>query len=196
MLSDDGSNRFSTSSTVNIAELVALCGEQPGRRILNAVDEDKLSVAEIARTVFEIMDRDVEVVTFPGPPVDNLGSTPWTVAHPLILSMAAATVELGYRQPTNYADSVAAAVDWAVREVELAERRGDGWDKVFPTMAARAQSRRLVRLRRRERLSARPGHGALTVPRNAIVESRAERAAASFRWNWYSCGQRRARGPA
>jgi nucleoside-diphosphate-sugar epimerase len=140
VLSDDGSNRFSTSSTVNIAELVTLCGEQPGRRILNAVDEDKLSVAEIARTVFEIMDREVEVVTFAGPPVDNLGSTPWTVAHPLILSMAAATVELGYRQPMNYADSVAAAVDWAVREVELAERRDEGWDKVFPTMAARAQA--------------------------------------------------------
>ncbi|HEV7811551.1 MAG TPA: NAD-dependent epimerase/dehydratase family protein [Leifsonia sp.] len=140
VLSDDGSNRFSTSSTVNIAELVTLCGEQPGRRILNAVDDDKLSVAEIARTVFKVMDRDVEVVTFPGPPAENLGSTPWTVAHPLILSMAAATVELGYRQPMGYADSVAAAVDWAVREVELADRRDEGWEKVFPTMAARARA--------------------------------------------------------
>jgi nucleoside-diphosphate-sugar epimerase len=138
VLSDDGSNRFSTSATVNIAELVSLCANQPGRRILNAVDEDNLSVAEIARTIFRVLEREVEVVAFPGPPVENLGSTPWSVAHPLLLSMAAATVELGYRQPVSYADAVADAVDWTVREVELATRREAGWEAVFPSMAERA----------------------------------------------------------
>jgi nucleoside-diphosphate-sugar epimerase len=140
VLSDDGTNRFSTSATVNIAELVSLCAEQPGRRILNAVDEDDLSVAEIAQTVFDVLDRDVEVVSFSGPPVENLGSTPWTVAHPLIMSMTAARAELGYRQPASYASAVVDAIDWAVREVELARRRDEGWEQVFPTLAARAQA--------------------------------------------------------
>ena len=140
VLSDNGGNRFSTSATVNIAELVSLCAEQPGRRILNAVDEDNLSVAEIAQTVFDVLERDVDVVSFSGPPVGNLGSTPWSVAHPLIMSMAAATVELGYRQPTTYASAVVDAIDWAVREMELARRRDESWERVFPTLAARAQA--------------------------------------------------------
>ena len=142
VLSDGGTNRFSTSSTVNIAELVALCAAQPGKRVLNAVDRDDLSVAEIAQTVFDAMDHDVEVVTFPGPPVDGVGGTPWSVARPLLLSMAAATVELGYRQPVGYAEAVASTVDWAVREVRAAERRQEGWETVFPSLAERARADR------------------------------------------------------
>lgn len=140
VLSDDGTNRFSTSSTVNIAELVALCAAQPGHRVLNAVDGDNLSVAEIARTVFGALDREVEIVTFPGPPVDGLGSTPWTVAHPLVMSMAQAQVELGYRAPVTYAESVRNAIDWAVREARAADRRDEGWEAVFPTLAERAEA--------------------------------------------------------
>ena len=142
LLSDDGANRFSTSATVNIAELVALCAAHPGQRVLNAVDEDNVSVAEIARAVYAAMDREVEVVTFAGPAVDDVGGTPWSVAHPLLLSMAAATVELGYRQPAPYREAVADAVDWAVREVRAGERRGEGWEQVFPTLAQRAAADR------------------------------------------------------
>jgi nucleoside-diphosphate-sugar epimerase len=142
VLSDGGANRFSTSSTVNIAELVALCADRPGTRVLNAVDEDDLSVAEIARAVYRALDRDVEVDAFPGPPVDGVGATPWTVAHPLLLSMAAAKVELGYRQPVGYAESVAAAVDWAVREAKAAERRQEDWTHAFPGLAKRAETDR------------------------------------------------------
>ena len=140
VLSDHGENRFSTSSTVNLAELIALCAAKPGRRVLNAVDEDKLSVAEIAHAVFAAMGHEAEIVTFPGPPVGTVGSTPWSVAHPLVLSMAKATVELGYRQPVGYAEAVSASVDWAVREVRAAERRGEEWQAVFPGLAERARS--------------------------------------------------------
>ena len=142
LLSDGGANRFSTSSTDNIAELVALCAAHPGRRVLNAVDEDNLSVAEIAHAVYAALGREVEVVTFPGPPEDGLGGTPWTVANPLLLSMAAATVELGYHQPVRYAEAVAAAVDWAVREARAADRRQESWEKVFPSIAQRAEADR------------------------------------------------------
>ncbi|MGO4594604.1 NAD-dependent epimerase/dehydratase family protein [Leifsonia sp. 2TAF2] len=142
VLSDGGTNRFSTSSTVNIAELVALCAAHPGKRVLNAVDHDDLSVAEIAQTVFAALEHEVEIVTFPGPPVDGVGGTPWTVAHPLLLSMAAASVELGYRQPVSYAEAVASTIDWAVREVNAAERRQEDWETVFPSLAGRARSDR------------------------------------------------------
>lgn len=139
VLSDRGRNRFSTSSTVNIAELVALCADQPGTRVLNAVDTDDVSVAEIAQAVYRSLDREVEIDAFPGPPVDGVGGTPWTVARPLLLSMAAAEVELGYRQPVGYTEAVAAAVDWAVREAEAAERRQEDWTSAFPGLAQRAQ---------------------------------------------------------
>ncbi|ERK72409.1 NAD-dependent epimerase/dehydratase family protein [Leifsonia aquatica] len=142
VLSDDGANRFSTSSTVNIAELVALCADRPGKRVLNAVDTDDLSVADIAGAVYRALDRDLEVVAFPGPPVDGVGSTPWTVAHPLLLSMAGAAVELGYRQQVHYEEAVAAAVDWAVREVKAAELRQEDWTAAFPGLAKRAEADR------------------------------------------------------
>lgn len=142
LLSDDGANRFSTSSTVNIAELIALCAANPARRVLNAVDEDAVSVAEIAYAVYASLDQEVEVVGFPGPPADGVGGTPWSVAHPLLLSMAAATVQLGYRQPVTYREAVVDAVDWAVREVRAGERRGEGWEEAFPTLAQRARDDR------------------------------------------------------
>jgi nucleoside-diphosphate-sugar epimerase len=110
--------------------------------VLNAVDEDNLSVAEIARAVYAALDRGVEIVGLPGPPEDGLGETPWTVAHPLLLSMAAATVELGYHQPVSYREAVATAVDWAVREVRAAERRHENWEQVFPSMVQRSQADR------------------------------------------------------
>lgn len=142
LLADHGRNRFSTSSTANIAELIALCAAHPGRRVLNAVDEDDLSVAEIARAVYAALDREVEVVGFDGPPVDGLGGTPWTVANPLLLSMAQAKVQLGYRQPAGYDEAVASAVDWAVREVRAAERRQEDWRALFPSIAERAEADR------------------------------------------------------
>jgi len=132
--------RFSTSSTVNVAELISLCAEKPGRRVLNAVDHDNLSVAEIAHTIFQTMGRDIEIVTYPGPAVGNLGSTPWSVTHPLIMSMDAATVELGYRQPVSYADAVAEDIDWVTREVAAAERREQTWQDVFPSMVTRSKA--------------------------------------------------------
>ncbi|NEN05535.1 NAD-dependent epimerase/dehydratase family protein [Diaminobutyricibacter tongyongensis] len=140
VLSDNGTNRFSTSSTVNVAELISLCADKPGRRVLNAVDRDNLSVAEIAHTIFETMGRPVEIVTYPGPPVGNLGSTPWSVTHPLVMSMDAATVELGYRQPVSYADAVAEDIDWVTREVAAAERREESWQDVFPSMVTRSKA--------------------------------------------------------
>lgn len=58
-----------------------------------------------------MIDQAVEVLNFPGPPVDGVGGTPWSVANPLLLSMAAATVQLGYRQPVPYREAVVDALN-------------------------------------------------------------------------------------
>jgi nucleoside-diphosphate-sugar epimerase len=138
VLSDDGANQFSTSATENIAEMVSLCAEQPGRRVLNAVDDETPTVSEIAQTVFAAMGRDLELVTFAGPPRDSLGDTPWSVAHPLVLSMDAAKAELGYQQPVSYAKAVDDEVEWIVNALAVAENGERSWQDLFPELGKRA----------------------------------------------------------
>ena len=141
VLSDDGTNRFSTSSTVQHRR-----AGHPVRRAAGAAHPERRrrGQAQCRR------DRPHGLRDhgpgrrgrhLPGPPVDNLGSTPWTVAHPLILSMAAATVELGYRQPTTLRGLGGAppstgrcAKSNSPNAEAMAGRR------CFPTMAARAQA--------------------------------------------------------
>ena len=137
VLAHDGASRFSTSSTANIAELVALCAEQPGRRVLNAVDEDGLSVAEIGRAVFTAMGHEAEILTFAGPPQGELGSNPWGIARPILLSMAAARTQLGYVPAVSYVEGLADDIRWVTDAVAAAERRGESWEELFPSIVAR-----------------------------------------------------------
>ncbi len=136
ILSNDGQSRFSTSSTVNIAELIALCAARPARRVLNAVEEDTLTVAEIADTIFSAMGHNVEIVTFPGTS-GALGSTPWSTARPLVLSMDAAKAELGYRQPVDYATSVRSEIRMITRAVAEAADRHRPWQEAFPALVSK-----------------------------------------------------------
>lgn len=129
-----GESRFSTSAVANIAELVRCCAERPGRRALNAVDDESPTVAEIARAVYGALGREVEVVGFPGARDDGVGSTPWSVPRPFVLSMDRATTEVGYRPAVSYAEGAAAAVQWFVDEVRAAD--GD-WASRFPFMVDR-----------------------------------------------------------
>ena len=138
VLSDDGANQFSTSATQNIAELVSLCANQPGRRVLNAVDDEASTVTEIAQTVFAATGRDLDLVTFPGPPRGSVGDTPWSVAHPLILSMDAAQAELGYQQPVTYAEAVADEAEWIINAVAVGENNMRSWQDLFPELGKRA----------------------------------------------------------
>ena len=137
VLAYDGESRFSTTATANLAELIRLCAEQPGVRVLNAADEEGLSVAEIGRTVFAAMDHEVDVRTFPGPPHGALGGSPWAVPRPLVLDMRRAHDELGYRQPVRYADAVRADIDWMTDVIAGAARRQQGWRDVFPALVSR-----------------------------------------------------------
>jgi nucleoside-diphosphate-sugar epimerase len=137
VLAYEGASRFSTIAAANLAELVALCAAAPRARVLNAADQEALSSADIAHTVFDVMEHDIDVVPLTGPPRGNLGANPWGVPKPMVLSMRRALDELGYHQPVTYRDAVAADVEWITDVVDGAARRQQTWRDLFPTLAER-----------------------------------------------------------
>ena len=133
-LAHGGQSRFSTSATMNIAELIGVCAKNPGNRVLNAVDDESPTVAEIGRTVLDAMGSDAELVPFDGPPVGDVGASPWGVPTPLVLSMEAAH-GLGYRPRTTYRDAVRDAVEWIAGSL-----RNRSWREAFPELADRGDA--------------------------------------------------------
>lgn len=132
VLAFDGAGRFQTSSTTNMAALVLACAEAPQHRVLNAVDDESLTDAEIAASIFEAMGREAKFLTFSGPPRGALGGSPFAIPKPFVVSMQRAHDQLGYHAPMTYRRSVELDIDWAVRAVQQA--RGQDWREVFPGM--------------------------------------------------------------
>jgi nucleoside-diphosphate-sugar epimerase len=122
-----GASRFHTTSTQVLAELVRLAAGRPDDRVLNAADPEALTVAEIGEAVDDALGVRTRTVTLAGPPVDDLGLTPWSVPRPMVLDMAAAGRALGYEAPGGYAETVRPAVAWLVEQA----RAGD-WRSAFP----------------------------------------------------------------
>jgi nucleoside-diphosphate-sugar epimerase len=91
-----GTSRFHTSSFENIAALVAVAARVPGTKVLNAVDPEAPTVADIGRAIMVALGGSAELVEVPDggyPP--GVGDTPWSVPRPFVLSDAAAR-EVGY----------------------------------------------------------------------------------------------------
>ncbi|MBV1937284.1 NAD(P)-dependent oxidoreductase [Streptomyces sp. BV286] len=132
VLAFGGGSRFHPASVHNIAELVRLAAARPGARVLNAVDPDAPTVAEIARAIDAVMGADTETVLVDGPaPAPGVGDTPWTVPHPVVCDMTAAERELGYRAVTEYAGALPETIAWIER------RLADGdWRQAYPKMFA------------------------------------------------------------
>ncbi|WP_187138395.1 NAD-dependent epimerase/dehydratase family protein [Cellulomonas timonensis] len=130
VLAFDGESRFHTTSSAVLGELIRLAAAAPGTRVLNAVDPQALTVAEIGAAVHAAMGHDAETVAFSGPPRGNVGLTPWAVPAPVVLDMAAAARELGYVAPGTYEQTVGAAVEWL-----LAAGAREDWRTVFPGVA-------------------------------------------------------------
>ena len=61
ILGDRGRSRFHPISTENLAELIWLAAERPGRRVLNAGDPGPPTVLEISRAVAAALDHDVRM---------------------------------------------------------------------------------------------------------------------------------------
>jgi nucleoside-diphosphate-sugar epimerase len=134
VLAYGGESRFHPVHVTNIAELVRLAARQPGARVLNAADPTALTVAQIAHAVDDVLGWDCETVLLEGAPPETeptLGRTPWSLPHPLVLDMAAAERELGYRPVTGYEESLPRTLQWLADTV-----RGRDWREALPEMAA------------------------------------------------------------
>lgn len=98
-------------------------------RIDSCRGESRSTVAEIAAAIDEVPFGG-ETVLADGPPAGSFGATPWSLPRPVVLGVAAAERELGYRAVTGYAESLPATVDWIVRRLE-----GRAFEDAFGGMA-------------------------------------------------------------
>jgi nucleoside-diphosphate-sugar epimerase len=122
-----GDSRFHTTSVENLAELIWLAAARPGTRVLNCGDPNAPTALEIARAVAGTLGHEWAEVLLPGAPVGVVGDTPWSGAHPFVLDMLEAELELRYRPVTTYERSVAKLCAWLV---EMLENRD--WTEAFP----------------------------------------------------------------
>ncbi|MEX2645882.1 MAG: hypothetical protein WD249_06440 [Gaiellaceae bacterium] len=105
-----GESRFHTTAAVNLAELIRLACEQPGTRVLNAGDPEPPTTLEISRTIAALTGHErIEYLLEDAP---EAARSPWAVRHPLVVDMAAAERELGYRPLATYAGAVGDTVRW------------------------------------------------------------------------------------
>jgi nucleoside-diphosphate-sugar epimerase len=81
--------------------------------VLNAVDPQAPTVAEIGAAVDAVMGVETETVLVEAPaPSPAVGRTPWSAELPVVCGMAAAERELGYRPVVTYAESLPETVAW------------------------------------------------------------------------------------
>jgi nucleoside-diphosphate-sugar epimerase len=130
VLAHRGASRFQPTSVHNLAELIRLAAERPGRRLLNCGDPEAPTVAEIGRQVAQAMKHEWAEVLLPGPPQHGVGDNPWAVPHPFVLDMAEAEFEVGYRPVTTYAKAVGETCEWLVGVTQ-----GSDWREVLPGVA-------------------------------------------------------------
>lgn len=124
-----GASRFHPISVHNLAELIWLAAERPGRRVLNAGDPDPPTVVEIERAVAANLEHDWAEVLI-DEPVGNVGETVWSTPHPVVLDMTDAEFELGYRPVTTYEQALPETLAWLVEATH-----GREWREVLPTTA-------------------------------------------------------------
>jgi nucleoside-diphosphate-sugar epimerase len=124
-----GASRFHPISVHNLAELIWLAAERPGRRVLNAGDPEPPTVVEIARAVASNLEHDWAEILI-DEPIGNVGETVWSTPHPVVLDMTEAEFELGYRPVTTYERALPETVTWLVEAT-----RGRDWRDVLPTTA-------------------------------------------------------------
>ena len=130
VLAHRGESRFQPTSVHNLAELIRLAVERPGRRLLNCGDPDAPTVAEIGRHIAAAMKHEWSEVLLPGPPQNGVGDNPWGVPRPFVLDMNEAEFEVGYRPVTTYAKAVNETCEWLVSATE-----GKDWREVLTGVA-------------------------------------------------------------
>jgi nucleoside-diphosphate-sugar epimerase len=125
----NGANRFHTSATANIAELIRTVLGRPATRVLHAADPEAPTVSAIGAAIAGAMGAELDLAPFEGPPQKGVGAHPWGAAHPIVLDMRRAEA-LGYRAVGGYADLVGEAC----RSAEAAARAGIAFAPYLLTM--------------------------------------------------------------
>lgn len=111
MLAGRGAGVDHPSAAANIAALVQLAAEKPGRRILNAADPDPPAGLAISRIIAGLIGHTWREVLLDDDAPSTLGVHPWHRLPPIVLDMRAAEA-LGYAPVGDYATTVADEVRW------------------------------------------------------------------------------------
>ncbi|MDX6407457.1 MAG: hypothetical protein QOE13_528, partial [Gaiellaceae bacterium] len=115
VLANRGAGHFHTTAVENIAEVVRLIAAQPRTDAFNCGDPDPPTVLEIARAIGEATGHRFDEVLLDEAADDgDVGQTPWSAAKPLLVDMAKAEQELGYRPVTSWSDALPAQVHWLI----------------------------------------------------------------------------------
>jgi len=114
ILADRDSGRYHRVAAANVAQLVRLAAEQPGTRVLNSGDAEVHSILDIARAVALLLEHEPIEVLLPGPPVESVGATPWSVYRPFVLDMTAARNQLGYEDVSSFDTALEQTCEWLV----------------------------------------------------------------------------------
>jgi nucleoside-diphosphate-sugar epimerase len=112
VLAHRGSGRFHTTSVENLAELVLLAAQRPARRVVNCGDPEPPTVLEIGRAIAAVMDVEWTEVLLPDAEQGAVGDHPWNTAHPFVVDMTTAEIELAYRPVVRYSQAVERTVAW------------------------------------------------------------------------------------
>jgi nucleoside-diphosphate-sugar epimerase len=128
LLTNRGEGHFHTTASENIGELVRLIAAQPRTGVFNCGDPDPPKVLEIARAAGEAAGHRFTEVLLPDPAGrGEVGQTPWSAPRPLLVDMAKAERELGYRPVTTWADALPRQVAWLIEAT-----RDRDWREVLP----------------------------------------------------------------
>jgi nucleoside-diphosphate-sugar epimerase len=133
LLGNRGQSRFHPVSTENLAELIWLAAERPGRRALNAGDPGPPTLLEISRAIAAALDHEWTEVLLPT--LEEPCETPWSGPKPVVLDMTEAAFEVGYRPVTSYQRAVRATCDWLVETTKELP-----WQELMPRMAEYMQN--------------------------------------------------------
>jgi nucleoside-diphosphate-sugar epimerase len=118
LLAGRGAGTDHPSAAANIAALVQLAAQRPGRRVLNAADPDAPDGLAISRAVATLLEHRWREVLLDGDAPPELGRHPWHRLPPFVLDMAAAHA-LGHRPVGDYVATVAEEVRWLVERARL-----------------------------------------------------------------------------
>jgi nucleoside-diphosphate-sugar epimerase len=128
VLANRGLGHFHTVAGENVGELVRLVAASARTDVFNCGDPDPPRVFEIARGIAETAGHPfTEILLAANAARGELGQTPWSTPKPLLVDMAKAEDELGYRPAITWADAIPRQVQWLL---DATHRRD--WREVLP----------------------------------------------------------------